>query len=104
MAEEDLEHFRAGILWAIGRLGPVAEKQIDIVVPTIRDCLDHPDPQVRGMAVWCLTQCRRQHLLEAREDLFSDNAPVMIYADGQFDDTTVGQLMRFALDEGAGDA
>lgn len=104
MAEEDLVHFRAGILWAIGRLGPIAEKQVAIVVPTIRDCLDHADPQVRGMAVWCLTRCGRQHLLAAREDLLADDAPVSLYNDGELEDTSVSRLMRLALDNGSREA
>ena len=28
MAEEDLAHFRAGVLWAIGRLGGIVEKDV----------------------------------------------------------------------------
>ena len=68
MAVEDLDHFRAGILWAIGRLGPVAEKPLDAVLGTIEACLDHSDPQVRGMAVWCLGQCGRPERLAQRRE------------------------------------
>ena len=35
MAEEDLVHFRAGILWAIGRLGSLAREELDVVLGTI---------------------------------------------------------------------
>jgi methylated-DNA-[protein]-cysteine S-methyltransferase len=103
MAEEDLIHFRSGILWAIGRLGPMAEKQVDAVAPTITECLDHADPQVRGMAVWCLAQCGRQQLLVARDDLLSDEATFTLYQDGQLDDTRIGQLMRQAVGDQAMD-
>ncbi|OHB67398.1 MAG: hypothetical protein A2V70_01610, partial [Planctomycetes bacterium RBG_13_63_9] len=51
MAEEDLDHFRAGILWAIGRLGPLAHDQLPAVLPAITSALSDRDPQVRGMAV-----------------------------------------------------
>jgi methylated-DNA-[protein]-cysteine S-methyltransferase len=99
MAEEDLIHFRAGVLWAIGRLGSMAEKQVDALAPAITDCLNHVDPQVRGMAVWCLTQCGCHQLLAARDDLLADEAPVTLYQDGQLDDISIGQLMRQVLDE-----
>ena len=104
MAEEDLIHFRAGILWAIGRLGPLADKQFDSVAPATRSCLDHADPQVRGMAVWCMVQCGRRQLLAAREDLLADDAPVTFYKDGQLDDTSVSQLVRHALRNGVANA
>ena len=104
MAEEDLLHFRAGVLWAIGRLGSIAEEQVDTVAPTIRNCLNHADPQVRGMAVWCLAQCGRQQHLAARGDLLADDAPVTLYHDGRLGDTSVGQLMRRAIGGGAADA
>jgi hypothetical protein len=100
MTDEDLIHFRAGILWAIGRLGPIAEKSLEAVFPTIKTCLDHPDPQVRGMAVWCLGRCGRERLLADREDLLADDAPVTLYKDGRLDNTSVSQLVRWALGDG----
>jgi len=59
MADEDLDHFRSGILWAIGRLGPIANERIEGVLSKIEACLDHADPQVRGMAVWCWARWAR---------------------------------------------
>ncbi len=97
MANEDLIHFRAGILWAIGRLGPICADQLDEVLPTIVACLDHPDPQVRGMAVWCLGQCGQAERLEDRDNLLADEAPVDLYEDGHLGRTTVGRLVRRAL-------
>ena len=54
MAEEDLEHFRAGVLWAIGRLGPACRDQVPDLVGEIVAALDNASSQVRGTAVWCL--------------------------------------------------
>jgi len=94
MADEDLIHFRAGILWAIGRLGLIGEKELAAVLPTIKTCLDHEDPQVRGMAAWCLDQCGRGDLLADRDDLVADEAPVALYKDGLLVQTNVGELVR----------
>lgn len=94
MAEEDLNHFRPGILWAIGRLGSIAEKELPAVLPAIQACLDHEAPQVRGMAAWCLGQCGQGELLAGRDDLVADEAPVAHYEDGQLVETSVGELVR----------
>jgi len=94
MAEEDLAYFRPGILWSIGRLGPLAEKEIDAAEPEINASLDHHDPQVRGIAAWCLGQCGRGQLLAGREDLLSDQCPVDLFEDGDLVCLTVGELTR----------
>ena len=96
MAEEDLVHFRPGILWAIGRLGHLAEKEINAALSTITVCLDHPDCQVRGMATRCLRQCGRGSIPAERTDLLADLGPVETYQDGDLVRTTVGQLIREA--------
>ena len=96
MAEEDLVHFRPGILWAIGRLGHLAENEINAALPAITACLDYPDSQVKGMAAWCLRQCGRGDIPARRDDLLSDRGPVEIYEDGDLVRVTVGQLVREA--------
>lgn len=101
MAEEDLLHFRAGILWAIGRLGPIALKHLDTFLPDVTAALDNPDPQVRGMAVWCLAQLGQTRPLVDRPELLDDDGRAALYEDGLFDITTVGSLVRRALGESA---
>ena len=93
MADEDLDNFRPGILWAIGRLGPLAAGTIDEVLSAIEASLDQPDPQARGMAVWCLGQIGRADLLEGHAELFDDSAPVTLYEDSALTQTTVRELM-----------
>jgi len=93
MADEDLDHFRPGILWAIGRLGSLAAGTIDEVLPAIEASLDQSDPQARGMAVWCLGQIGRADLLEGRAELLDDSAPVTLYEDSALTQTTVRELM-----------
>jgi hypothetical protein len=92
MADEDLLHFRPGILWAIGRLGPIAEKELDAVLPTIKACLDHPDPQVRGICVWCLGQVGQTDLPANQPNLLTDDGPVELYEDGLLTATRVCDL------------
>ena len=47
MEEEDVVRFRAGILWALGRLGPFFPEEIRAALPWIMPCLDDPDPNTR---------------------------------------------------------
>ena len=96
MEEEDLVRFRAGILWAIGRLGDLAASEVEAVLPSIAACLDDSDPQVRGMAVWCLAQSRRTELLQTRSDLLSDEGTVALYLDGHLLRRNVAELARQA--------
>jgi hypothetical protein len=97
MEPEDLVRFRAGILWGIGRLADIATSDIDAVLPWIASCLDDPDPQVRGMAVWCLAQSRRTEPLQARRDLLSDEGVAVLYLDGSLIHRSVAELTRRAL-------
>jgi len=94
MTDEDLDHFRAGILWAIGRLGLIAEKELAAVLPAIQACLGHTESQVRGMAVWCLGQCGQAELVERVGHMQTDEGPVAFYEDGFLSSTTVGELVR----------
>ena len=94
MEEEDLVRFRAGILWAIGRLGDIATSEVEAVLPTIAACLDDADPQVRGMAVWCLAQSRCTEPLKARSDLLSDEGTAVLYLDGHLLNRSVAELVR----------
>lgn len=97
MAEEDLAHFRAGALWAIGRLGPLTGDHLHAVLPAVIAALDHPQPQVRGMAVWCLGQVGQQRVLAGRPDLSADEGPVDLYRERRLDRTTVSELVRQTL-------
>ena len=94
MAAEDLDHFRPGILWAIGRLGPAAVDHFPAVAAEINSALKHPAPQVRGMAVWCLAQLGQGELLASRPELLRDQGPVDLYEDGNLNRTSVSRLLR----------
>ncbi len=101
LAEEDLDHFRAGAIWAIGRLGAGAGDNIEAVLSAITSALDDPDPQVRGMAAWCLGQVGQEKLLAGRSDLLSDEGPVDLYEDGLLNRTSVRHLVRRAIGDEA---
>jgi HEAT repeat protein len=97
MADEDLDHFKAGTLWAIGRLGSLAADHFEEVRVAVTAALDDPDPQIRGTAAWCLGQMGQAATLTDRSDLLSDEAPVSFYLEKSLEATSVGALARRAL-------
>lgn len=92
---EDLEHFRPGTLWAIARLIDVAgEDDLPTVLPLVKEALDRPDSQARGMAVYCLGEVGEGVTLQGRPDLLEDDGIVHLYRDRAVEETTVGQLAK----------
>jgi hypothetical protein len=96
-AQEDLEHLRPGILWAIGRLGPRVAGAAGDVLPAIVEALGYPDAQVRGLAVWCLGRLGQKDPLVTRDGLRDDEGAVELYADGRMTITSVARLVEAAL-------
>ncbi|UCG86187.1 MAG: HEAT repeat domain-containing protein [Gemmatimonadota bacterium] len=96
--KEDLEHLRSGTLRAIGRLAPIAGEHIPTVLPPVLASLREPDPQTRGMAVWCLAQLGELKAVADDPMLAADSGPVVLYEDGQLSSTTVSAIVRRALD------
>lgn len=100
LEEEDLQHFRPGALWAIGRLVHLARDDLPTVLPLVLEALDRPDPQTRGMAVWCLGVVGETEALENRPGLLEDQGGVQLYRNRALRNTTVSRLAREVL-EGA---
>jgi AraC family transcriptional regulator, regulatory protein of adaptative response / methylated-DNA-[protein]-cysteine methyltransferase len=98
LEEEDLEHFRPGALYAVGRLAHVLPQDLPPILPLVVRALDDPDPQARGMAVWCLGQSRETGPLQEREGLLQDQGPVRVYRNRMLERTTVGDLVREILE------
>jgi hypothetical protein len=96
--EEDLEHFRPGTIWAVGRLVDLARDDLPTVLPLVIEALDRPDSQARGMAVWCLGEIGETRILEGRPDLLDDQGRVELYRNRTVEETTVGHLTSEVLD------
>jgi hypothetical protein len=101
MAPEDLAGFKPGILWAIGRLGPLALEAVPTLRKSVSAYFSDPDPQVRGFAVWSLTRLGAGEFLERMRELREDEGEVTLYEDGRLVSRTVGELVREA-EEGGG--
>ena len=104
LEEEDLEHFRPGALWAVGRLFDLAEDHLPGVLPLVFEALSNPLPQSRGMAVWCLRQVGKGAELADYPALLEDDGLVHLYRDGSVEEITVGRLTQEVLDEASASA
>jgi len=98
LEEEDLEHFRPGALWAVGRLIEVARDHVPGVLPLVIQALEEDDPQARGMAVWCLGQTGEGRVLAEHPQLRIDEGLVQLYRNRVLEETTVKDLTREVLD------
>ena len=92
MAPEDAPRFRAGTLWAIGRIGSVRPGLADPVLEMILCCLKETDSQTRGMAVWCLSRIGFRSPIAEIKELLADVGKVMLYQRGKLVLTSVGVI------------
>ena len=86
MEDEDAVRFKNGHLWAVGRLAQVRPKAAEVGQPWALLALEDPDPQTRGLGLWCLRQfpaeLRPKELAGLLPSLLEDEAKVSIF-DGQ---------------------
>ncbi len=98
MEPEDLEHFRASVLRALGLLSIIPDERQAELIPLMMASLDSPDPQVRGMAVWALSELGKNAVLGERSELLSDQEEVEYYSEGELSRITVAELTGSLLD------
>jgi hypothetical protein len=89
---------RTPMLWGLGRLWEVHPRALEEAVPLLFAFLEDPDPQMRGLAAWCLGRVRPPGLDAALRSLLGDDGQVELYDREQMRRTTVGQLAREALE------
>jgi HEAT repeat protein len=93
----ELDVFRPGAVRAVGRVAPVRPDMVDDMGPVLIDCLDDPEPEVRGLAAWALG---RIGWLEAGGELrraIRDQATFSFYWNGRLERKTVGRMAESAL-------
>lgn len=102
LEEEDAPRFRPGVLWAIGRIAPDRPQIPALALPMVLPCLRDPNPQARGMALWCLGRMGYPPPPSALQPLFADSAGVEIYLDGELRLASVGALAAQLVELGRG--
>jgi hypothetical protein len=94
MEPEDAVGFRSGWLRALGRLAEAGIDTCRDALPWILPCLDAPDPQVRGMAVWCFGQMEYPIPSDKLHSLQSDQGEVELYITPDIEIVRIGDLLR----------
>jgi hypothetical protein len=96
--ENYLEHepLQEGALWAVARFAEVRPDLAAHGLPDVRRRLESPNPRLRALSLWILASCGGEEDLPAVESLQGDTAPVRLYRDEKFQETTVGALAREA--------
>jgi hypothetical protein len=94
MEAEDAPRFRAGALWAVGRIAPGRPQAAQIAPPLVLPCLADADPQVRGMALWCLHGLGYREAIPGLASLQADFSVVEIYAAGELRASSVAELAK----------
>lgn len=98
--ENYLEHepLQEGALWAVARFAKVRPDLAAHGLPDVRRRLESPNPRLRALSLWMLASCGGEEDLLAVESLQGDTAPVRLYRDEKFQETTVGALAREAAE------
>ncbi len=96
---------RRGVYWALARL---AQARPELVLPALNDlltALSGDDPESRGLAAAALGRLlpvagdRAQSVREALRGASKDEARLVFYEDGRFEETSVAAIARIFLDE-----
>jgi HEAT repeat protein len=91
------EFSRESMLWGVGRLAEVHPDRLLEVMPLVAELLTQDDPQIRGLAAWCLGKTKFRTAAPALMELLGDERPVWLYNGGDFRHTTVALMAREAL-------
>lgn len=90
---------REAALWALGRIG---RRHPTLVRPRafliIRTLLEDPDPQIRGHALWALTQMGGPDLKESLKVLLDDEDSFNLFDGQSIHQLKIGQLAKEALE------
>jgi len=89
---------RTSMLWGVGRLWEVHPEVLEEAIPLVFSFLQDPDPQLRGLAAWCLGRVWPPGAKEALQGLLGDDGPVELYDREELRRTSVGRLAREALE------
>ncbi len=91
------EFSRPTMLWGVGRVGEVHPEAVSEAIPWVLACLKDADPEVRGLAAWCLGKMGCREAAEELGALTADQHQITLYDEGELRQTTVGRLAQEAL-------
>jgi hypothetical protein len=99
------EMFRAGIVWAMGRIAMIRPELVSFIIQDLHEMLEDKNPVVRGYTVWLMGilpealnagNCRQQI-----SKLLGDISPVPVYKGGALLTRSVGEIAGEVLHKAA---
>lgn len=88
-----------GVLWGIGRLGPMAKESVESIWDRIVEFFDKGDAKTIGLAAWAMGEATFAPALPHLDALKGRKEPVRIYIEGIFHEKPVGEWAQEAIEE-----
>lgn len=86
------EMFRAGVVWAMGRIASVRPDLVKFILKDIQDMIIDKNPAVRGYAAWTIGILREKSFIEAINKLTYDKNVINFYQNGYLTKKTVAEI------------
>lgn len=98
----DEDNFRAGIIWAMGRIAMTRPELVGFIMQDLPGMLADKNPAVRGYTIWVLCILDSACINSDRiSGLSGDKGPVPFYSNGDLLAKTVGEMAGEALHKSA---
>lgn len=92
MEPEDAIHFRLGALWGLGLLATHFPEQVKSRQQYLAYCLTDEDPQIRGLAVWCLRRLDILSQYASTLDILADQGEFDLFTGEKLVHTSIAQI------------
>jgi len=91
------EMFRAGTVWAMGRIASVRPDLVRFILKDVQGMITDKNPTVRGYAAWVIGILGADSLLEDINKLVNDQSAINFYYGGELTRKTVGCMVKEAI-------
>jgi hypothetical protein len=87
------------VAWAAGKIAEVKPYIVRRAARSLLSFLAHPDPVLRGYAVWALGNLKNSDAVEKLKDLGKDEEIIRLFREGELKEVTIAQLASEALEK-----
>ncbi len=95
----DEEMFRAGVIWAMGRIAAVRPDLVKFILKDLQLMIKDSNPSVRGHAAWVVGILGEKILSEDISSLVNDASTINFYHDGELIKKTVSEIVKEAINK-----
>ncbi len=95
----DEEMFRAGVIWAMGRIASVRPDLVKFILKDLQLMIKDSNPSVRGHTAWVVGILGEKSLSEDINSLVNDASTINFYHDGELIKKTVSEIVKEAINK-----